>query len=47
MSFTNIGDVVYCMNGSDLLGKLSATTYTTVTAAVPASFAPSFSVVFG
>ena len=47
MSFTNVGDVIYCMNGSDLLGKLSGTTYSTVTASVPASFAPSFSVEFG
>ena len=47
MTFTNIGDVIYCFNGSDLMGKLSGTTYTTVTANVPASFAPSFSVMFG
>ena len=47
MTFTNIGDVIYCFNGSDLMGKLSGTTYSTVTAAVPASFAPSFSVMFG
>ncbi len=47
MTFTNIGDVIYCFNGSDLMGKLSGTTYTTVTANVPASFAPSFSVEFG
>lgn len=47
MTFTNVWDVIYCFNGSDLMGKLSGTTYTTVTANVPASFAPSFSVVFG
>lgn len=47
MTFTNVGDVIYCFNGSDLMGKLSGTTYTTVTANVPANFAPSFSVEFG
>lgn len=29
MTFTNIGDVIYCMNGVDDFGKLSDTTYTT------------------
>ena len=47
MIYQNIWDVIYCMNGSDLLGKLNGTTYTTVTASTPASFAPAFSVVFG
>ena len=47
MSFTNIADVIYCFNGSDLMGKLSGTTYSTVTSAVPSNFAPSFSVAFG
>ena len=47
MAFTNIADVIYCFNGSDLMGKLSGTTYSTVTANVPANFAPSFSVEFG
>lgn len=45
MTFTNIGDVIYCMNGADDFGKLSDTTYTTPSTWV-ASFAPSFSVVF-
>lgn len=47
MFFQNVWDVIYCMNWADLLGKLSGTTYTTVTSSVPASFAPSFSVMFG
>lgn len=46
MTFTNIGEVMYCFNGQALMGKLSGTTYTTVTAAVPSNFAPSYSVVF-
>jgi hypothetical protein len=45
MSFTNIGDVLYCMNWSDPFGKLSGTTYTQPATWV-ASFAPSFWVVF-
>lgn len=45
MTFTNVGDVIYCMNGSDLFGKLNGTTYTRPTTWV-ASFAPSFSVIF-
>lgn len=45
MNFTNVWDVVYCMNGSDDFGKLSWTTYTTPSTWV-ANFAPSFSVVF-
>jgi len=28
MSFTNVADTVYCLNGSDGLGLLSGTTYT-------------------
>ena len=45
MTFTNIADVIYCMNGSDDFGKLSGTTYTTPSTWV-SNFAPSFSVVF-
>lgn len=45
MTFTNIADVIYCMNGSDDFGKLTGTTYTTPSTWV-ANFAPSFSVVF-
>lgn len=46
MFFQNIGDVIYCMNGSDNFGKLSWTTYTTPSTGI-SNFAPSFSVVFG
>jgi hypothetical protein len=46
MSFTNGNEVIYCMNGSDLFGQVSGTTFTQITANVPASFAPAFSVVF-
>jgi hypothetical protein len=45
MSFSNIWDVVYCMNGSDDFWKLSWTTYTTPNVWI-ASFAPSFAVSF-
>lgn len=45
MTFTNIGDVIYCMNGSDDFGKLSGTTYTTPSTWIT-NFAPWFSVVF-
>jgi len=45
MRFVNVWDVVYCMNWSDLYGKLSWTTYTEPTTWI-ASFAPSFGVVF-
>lgn len=46
MFFQNVGDVIYCMNGSDGFWKLSGTTYTVPSTWV-ANFAPSFSVVFG
>lgn len=46
MFFQNVADVIYCMNGSDGMGKLSGTTYTVPSTGI-ASFAPSFSVVFG
>jgi len=45
MFFQNVGDVVYCMNGSDNFGKLATTTYTTPSTWV-SNFAPAFSVVF-
>lgn len=45
MTFSNVWDVVYCMNGVDDFGKLSWTTYTTPATGV-ASFAPAFWVVF-
>lgn len=45
MHFQNGNDVIFCMNGVDIIGKLSGTTYTTLSA-IPASFAPSFSTVF-
>lgn len=45
MSFTNIGDVIYCMNGSDNFWKLSWTTYSTPSTWI-SNFAPSFSVTF-
>lgn len=45
MSFTNIADVIYCMNGSDPFGKLSWTTYSVPSTGV-SNFAPAFSVVF-
>lgn len=45
MDFTNIGDVIYCMNGVDDFGKLDDTTYTTPSTGV-ANFSPSFSVTF-
>lgn len=45
MTFSNIADVIYCMNGSDDFGKLSGTTYSTPSTWI-ASFAPSFAVTF-
>lgn len=45
MSFVNVGDVIYCMNGSDLYGKLSNTTYSNPSTGV-ANLAPAFGVVF-
>lgn len=45
MTFTNVNDVIYCMNWSDNFGKLSGTTYTTPSTWV-SNFAPAFSVVF-
>jgi len=45
MSFVNVGDVIYCMNGSDGFGKLNGTTYTTPNTGI-VSFAPSFGVIF-
>lgn len=45
MNFTNTGDVCYCMNWTDQYTKLSGTTLTQP-AAVPASFAPSYGVIF-
>ena len=45
MSFTNTGDVIYCMNGSDNYGKLSWTTYSTPTTGIT-NFAPSYGVTF-
>ena len=44
MRFYNVADVVYCMNGSDHMGKLSGTTYTHPWK--PASFAPAFATIF-
>lgn len=41
MTFATAGDAVYCMNGSDLYGKLSGTTYT-VPATGVANFNPKF-----
>ena len=45
MNFQNVGNVIYCMNGSDWFGKLSWTTYTKP-ASVPSNFAPAYSVIF-
>jgi len=45
MQFTNIGDVLYCMNWVDWFGKLSGTTYTVPSTWI-SSFAPAFWVVF-
>lgn len=45
MNFTNIGDILYCMNWTDQFTKLSWTTLTQPIT-VPSSFAPSYSVVF-
>ena len=46
MCFINIADTVYCMNGSDKLGKLTGSTYTVDTSKIPTNFAPAFWVVF-
>jgi hypothetical protein len=46
MFFQNVGDVIYCMNGSDPFGKLSGTTYSQPSTGI-SNFAPAFSVVFG
>lgn len=45
MTFSNVWDVVYCMNGSDDFGKLDDTTYTTPSTWLT-NFAPAFAVVF-
>lgn len=45
MTFSNVWDVIYCMNGSNPFGKLNGTTYTEPNTGV-ASFAPSFWVKF-
>lgn len=45
MTFTHIGDVIYCMNWVDNFWKLSGTTYSVPSTWI-ASFAPSFSVTF-
>lgn len=45
MNFLNTWDVIYCMNGSDNLGMLSGTTYSTPSTWV-SNFAPSFGVMF-
>lgn len=45
MNFTSIGDNIYCMNGSDLYGKLSGTTYTIPTPGI-VGFAPNFGIYF-
>lgn len=45
MTFLNVWDDIYCMNGSDDLWKLSGTTYTTPSTWI-ANFAPSFWVDF-
>lgn len=44
--FQNGLDVLYVMNGTDLFGKLSGTTYSTITTNVPANFAPKFACMF-
>ncbi len=45
-TFQNGLDVIYVMNGTDLFGKLSGTTYSTITANVPVGFAPKFACLF-
>lgn len=45
MTFSNVWDVIYCMNGSDPYWKLNGTTYTEPSTGI-ASFAPSFWVKF-
>jgi len=45
MSFQNVADVIYCMNGIDDFWKLSWTTYTTPNVWI-SDFSPSFSEVF-
>ena len=44
MRFYNVADVVYCMNGSDHLWKLSSTTYSNPWK--PSWFAPAFATIF-
>lgn len=41
MNFLSANDAVYCMNGVDLYGKLSGTTYTNPASGI-ATFKPSF-----
>ncbi len=45
MFFQNIGDDIYCMNGSDDFGKLAWTTYTTPSTGIT-NYAPAFSADF-
>lgn len=45
MTFTNIGDVIYCMNGTNF-GKLNGTTYTNILSSSHLASAPSYSVSF-
>ena len=45
MRFKCAKDVVYCMNGSDLFGKLDGTTYTTPSTGI-VGFNPAFGVIF-
>ena len=45
MNYLNIGDVIYCMNGSDDYGKLNWITYTTPSTWIT-NFAPSFAISF-
>lgn len=43
MNFMSANDSIYCMNGTDLYGKLNGTTYTTPTTGV-SNFTPKFGV---
>lgn len=45
MTFSNVGDVIYCMNGSDWFGKLNGTTYTKPSTWI-SWFSPAFGVKF-
>lgn len=45
MTFSNVWDVIYCMNGSDWFGKLNGTTYTKPSTGI-SWFAPAFGVKF-